>query len=92
MNNRLSSFIIPTGLALMLWSCAGRLPDGVNPTYYPDGSLKAETTYLKNKKTGLTKEYYEKGNIKTDEVWSNNRKVRVIYYNEDGSIRHTREF
>ncbi len=175
---------------LVIAGCAGRIPDGINPSYYPDGTLKAETTFLKNKKHGLTKEYYQNGrlkaeynyeknilqgetkeyfnnerntlmkvlnyklgakngpaveyypsgvrkwegkylsdeltgnvityyengtkkeeanysigqkhesvktfydngNIKTDEIWLNNRKHKVIYYNQDGSIRHTQEF
>ena len=53
-------------VAIFIWGCASRIPDGVNPIYYPNGTLKAEVTYKKNKKTGLAKEYYENGKLKSE--------------------------
>ncbi len=54
-------------IVFLIWGCAGsKIPDGINPIYYPSGNLKAEVTYLKGKKDGSAKEYYENGKLKAE--------------------------
>lgn len=59
----------------------------VKKTFYKNGNLKTEVSYVDNKKNGRAKSYYENGNIKTEVDYCDgiiNGYIRTYY--EDGSL------
>ena len=55
---------------------------------FPDGKVRMETTYVKDKKQGLEKEYYNNGTLKRETTYNEDRKegVQKEYY-DDGTLQ-----
>jgi uncharacterized protein (TIGR02145 family) len=55
---------------------------------FPDGKVRMETTYVKDKKQGLEKEYYNNGTLRRETTYNADRKegLQKEYY-EDGTLQ-----
>ena len=79
------SFLIGATLvaAIALTAC-----DDIRVQEFPDGKVRMETTYVKDKKQGLEKEYYNNGTLKRETNYNEDRKegLQKEYY-DDGTLQ-----
>ena len=78
-------------VCLLFFSLAGcastRLKDGLHETYFPNGQLKEEMTYLDGQLNGITREYYPTGVFKNVSSYRNGRLDGVCRaFRADGSL------
>ena len=58
-------------------------------SFYPNGKLQHELTYVNNKPDGFAVFYYTNGKVKEEGIWRNNRWVGDYkYYYENGKLRN----
>ncbi|MGK9368939.1 TonB family protein [Melioribacter sp. Ez-97] len=61
--------------------------NGVSRSYYPDGSIRSEISYVNDVLDGAAVEYYPNGNLKSYKEFSNGiLHGKVIFYYPDGLI------
>ena len=62
--------------------------DDIRVQEFPDGKVRMETTYVKDKKQGLEKEYYNNGTLRRETTYNADRKegLQKEYY-EDGTLQ-----
>ena len=78
-------------VCLLFFSLAGcastRLKDGLHETYFPNGQLKEEMTYLDGQLNGITRDYYETGVFKSVKSYQRGRLDGVCRtFRTDGSL------
>lgn len=65
----------------------------VKRLYYPNGSLKLETSHRNGKLEGIANYYYESGSLKAKEYYRNNSIHGLsIWYYETGEIKSERYY
>ena len=60
--------------------------------WYESGQKYKEKTMINGKEDGLYKTWYQNGNKKTEGYLKNGEPIKLIYYNEDGSVKETRVY
>jgi antitoxin component YwqK of YwqJK toxin-antitoxin module len=66
---------------------------GVWKTYYPNGNLKSEITYVNNRPDGYAKLYYENGKVSEEGIWKVNKWVgQYLYYHPNGNKAYDWQF
>ena len=73
--------------AMVCQTKKGKPVTGVVKSYYPDGKLKRETSYLKGLREGIMLYYHETGAIKAKVPYKNNLvEGQALAYYEDGTL------
>lgn len=77
--------------ALFFISICVHAQNGISRSYYPDGSIRSEISYVNDILDGAAVEYYPNGNLKSYKEFSNGiLHGRVVFYYPDGLVE--REF
>ena len=83
MQKRTTTTLLAMMAAFALTAC-----EDIRVQEFPDGSVRMETTYVKDKKQGIEKEYYNNGTLKRETNYNEDRKegVQKEYY-DDGTLQ-----
>ena len=83
MQKRTTTTLLAMMAAFALTAC-----EDIRVQEFPDGSVRMETTYVKDKKQGLEKEYYNNGTLKRETNYNEDRKegLQKEYY-DDGTLQ-----
>ena len=83
MNTKLLQIGVIAAVAFAFTAC-----EDIREEKFPNGNVRFQTTYVKDKKEGLEKEFYENGTLKRETNYVNDRREGVSkeYYN-DGTLQ-----
>jgi antitoxin component YwqK of YwqJK toxin-antitoxin module len=64
--------------------------DGLFRSYFPNGSVSSEGTYVDDRENGPWRDFFEDGKIAAEGEYRLGREVGTwIYYSQDGSVEET---
>ncbi|MCR5379091.1 MAG: hypothetical protein K6E57_09095 [Fibrobacter sp.] len=83
MQNRILPICLTVAAAFAFTAC-----EDIREETYPNGNIRFQTTYVKDKKEGMEKEFYENGTLKRETEYKNDRREGMTKdYYPDGTLQ-----